>query len=211
MSKAKHRDAQIVIIIGKNGTGKSTFCDRLIKAMKRRALVLSYMGASAAWRSYPIIDLRKKTDIEAFGGIQHAMYAQYDTYRQGRANPDNAALQHIFDHFRNGILVFDDCRDYLNANADTQKYFRRLLTHFRHHMIDLFIVAHSPQEIPPVVWRYNYTIWIGATDDMIDKNRIRTFSADRILSIQKKVNEQFRQAFIRADGSHYGIFKYVIP
>ena len=51
-----HRDAQVTIIMARNGTGKSTFCERIVKAMKQRAVVVTLNGAPKIWRQYKAID-----------------------------------------------------------------------------------------------------------------------------------------------------------
>lgn len=54
------RDAQITIIIGRNGTGKSTFCEQIIKSIKGRALVCTYNGMPKIWRPYPEVNIKDK-------------------------------------------------------------------------------------------------------------------------------------------------------
>ena len=195
------RQSTITLVVGKNGTGKSTLVYNMIKGMKQRALVVTLNGAPEIWQKYPIIDPRNKKEMASFKGIRQVWYARLEA----------ETLQHIFDNFRDGGLVFDDCRAYLDANINNDIYFRRLLIDFRHKMLDLFFVAHAPPDIPRGVWRFNYTIWIGATDAAFDKNQLKTFSADRVIEIQRQVNQAYKKAEMKGDESHYGIFKWVKP
>lgn len=197
----KHRDAKITLIVGKNGTGKSTFAKNLVEKVADRAVVVSYVGASSCWTSFPWIDLRDKEQMNTFKGVYHCAYAQYE----------EKTLEYLFKNLKRSWLIFDDCRDYLDARIDKDIYFRRILTHFRHHMLDPVFIAHAPPEIPRRVWAYNYTLWIGATDMKFDKSQIGSFSADKILSAQEQVNKLYSDAVRKNDGSHYGIFKWVVP
>lgn len=195
------RDSTITLIVGKNGTGKSTLAQKIVKGMKQRALVVTLNGAPEIWQKHPIIDPSDKKQMASFKGIRQVWFARHE----------EETLLHIYKNFRNGSLVFDDCRAYLDANISNNIYFRRLLIDFRHKMLDLFFVAHAPPDIPKGVWRFNYTIWVGATDAAFDKNQLKTFSADSIIQAQKEVNEAYKKALVQGDGSHYGIFKWVMP
>jgi hypothetical protein len=63
--------------------------------------------------------------------------------------------------------------------------------------------------VPPRVWGFASTCFVGATDALVNKSQIKTHSADRIIEAQEAVNDVFRKAKERGDKSHYGIFKRV--
>ena len=92
---------------------------------------------------------------------------------------------------------------------DNDRYFRQLLLDFRHRMLDLFFVVHTPSDVPPRVWGFTSTVFVGATDSLVNKSQIKTDSADRIIEAQREINGLYREAKRREDSSHYGLFKVV--
>lgn len=192
----EHRDAQVTIVMGKNGTGKSTFCERIIDEVGHRALVVTLNGAPKIWRRYPLVDVARKKDLQFKNGICQVYFMQHD----------EDTYEYIYRNFRDGILVFDDCRGYLSSNVDKNIWFKRLLMDFRHKMLDLFFVCHTPTDVPPRIWGFASDVFVGATDALFPKGRIFTHSADQIIEAQRVVNENFKRCKDLGDGSHYGIF-----
>ena len=192
----KHRDAQVTIIMGKNGTGKSTFAERIVTAMRRRAVVLTLNGAPKIWRPYEVIDPADPRSWDWQEGIRQVWYMQHE----------KETMRYLHRYFRDGVVVFDDCRGYLTSNVDSDQWLKRLLMDFRHKMLDLIFIAHAPTDVPPRLWGFYSTAFIGATDALFPKSRIATDSAERIIEAQQRVNASFRRAKGRGDGSHYGIF-----
>lgn len=195
------RDAEITVIMGKNGTGKSTFVENILNAINHRAIVVTLNGAPKIWRQYPIIDPSDRKEMKSFEGIRQVLFFQHE----------EKTFEYLHRNFHDGTLVFDDCRGYLSSNVDSNQDFKRILMDFRHKMLDLFFVVHSPADLPPRLWGFYSTAWIGATDALFSKSRLNTHSADKLIQAQKIVNDKFRTAKMKGDNSHYGIFKRVIP
>lgn len=199
----KHRDANVTIILGKNGTGKSTLMRKILDATKGRALVVTYNGAPKIWHDLPFVDIRDRAAMDNFKGMAQNHFIQNE----------KATWQYLHDNFRNGALVFDDCRGYLQSNinvGDPQlEFFKRILLNFRHHMIDVYFVVHSPKDVPPNLWQFTSNVWVGATDALYSKSQANTASAEIIINTQKDVNSLFMRAKAKNNGSHYGIFKLV--
>ena len=196
-----HRDAQVSIIMGRNGTGKSYMMHKIIKALKGRAIVITLNGAPQIWRQYPEIDVSKKENWKFKKGIKQVYYMRHE----------KDTMKYIHQNFNGGIIIFDDCRGYMSSNTDHDIYLKRLLIDFRHKMLDLYFVVHAPTDVPPRIWAFYKTAFIGATDALFPKGRIATGSADRILAAQKRVNDAFRIADAKNDNSHYGLFIKVVP
>ncbi|MEL6805015.1 MAG: hypothetical protein AAFO91_14670, partial [Bacteroidota bacterium] len=53
---ANHRDAQVTVIMGRNGTGKSTFLHNILKKIGGKTLVVTMAGLPKIWRQYEVID-----------------------------------------------------------------------------------------------------------------------------------------------------------
>lgn len=195
------RDAQVTMVMGRNGTGKSFLTHKIIKALKTRAIVITLNGAPAIWRQYDEIDITKPEAWKFKKGIRQVYYMRQE----------KDTMKYIYKYFNNGIIIFDDCRAYMKANVDVDIYLKRLLIDFRHKMLDLYFVFHAPTDVPPRIWAFYRTAFIGATDAIFPKSRIQTDSAERIIQAQKRVNAAFRKAAARNDKSHYGLFVKVIP
>lgn len=204
MSKGKgvnHRDAQVTILMARNGTGKSTLVKTIADALGGKIVVVTMNGMPEIWRPYPSIDPSKKEAWASWEtGIRQVYYMQHekDTFR------------YIHRYFRNGILILDDCRNYVSSNLDNQEHLKHLLIDFRHKMMDLFFVVHSPGQVPRQVWTFYSNVWVGATDALLPKS-IGIDSGERIIAAQREVNERYRLALEKEDGSHYGIFKLIRP
>ena len=76
-----HRDAQVTIIIGRNGTGKSTFCKEIIDGIKGRALVCTYNGAPNIWRKYKEVNIKKSDSMRFKKGIRQVIAGRYEISR----------------------------------------------------------------------------------------------------------------------------------
>jgi Zonular occludens toxin (Zot) len=201
-SATGHRDAAVTIVMGKNGTGKSTLAKKIIDAQgSQRVMVVTMNGLPDIWRPYPTMDA---SDTKAYkrwkNGIRQVYYMHHE----------RETFEHIHKYFNNGILVLDDCRAYINARLDADQGLKRILIDFRHKMLDVYFVVHSPGQVPRQVWSFYSYAWVGATDALLEKS-MPTDSVEKILEAQRLVNEKFRQAKDRGDGSHYGIFKLIKP
>ena len=199
------RDAQITIILGRNGTGKSTLCHQIIEAIGTRALAVTYNGMPKIWRPYPEINITNAKTMNNFTeGMRQVIAGRYE-----RSATKNDVFQHIYNNYKGGNIIWDDCRGYINSAVDSNKFFRQLLLDFRHRMLDQFFVVHSPSDVPPRLWGFASTVWVGATDSLVNKSQVKTHSAEQVIAIQHQVNEAYRKAKSKGDNSHYGIFKRV--
>lgn len=199
-----HRDAQVTIIFGRNGTGKSTFCKEMIDRIGKRALVVTYNGQPKIWRSFKKVDIRDQKAMNFKKGIRQVI-----AYRYEESPKKNKIFEYLYKNYRDGIIVWDDCRGYIDSSVDRNPYFRRLLNDFRHRMLDHIFVVHSPTDVPVKMWNNISDVFVGATDAMVNKSQVKTHSADRIIEMQHQVNEAFRIAKEKEDDSHYGLFKRI--
>ncbi|PHN06153.1 ATP-binding protein [Flavilitoribacter nigricans] len=193
------RQSQVTIILGKNGTGKSTLVEKIIKGVGGRTIAVTMNGIPEIWEPYPIIDPARKDSWKFEKGIRQVVYMQHE----------KETFRHIYWHFRKGNLVLDDCRSYISSNIDHDKYLKRLLIDFRHLMLDVYFIAHSPTQLPKQVWTFYSNAFIGATDALLNTKEIDSYQ--RIIEAQRAVNREFREAQQRNDGSQYGIFRLVQP
>lgn len=163
----------MIILLGTNGTGKTTLIEKFVKAEKNRALVVS--PDDRDWHQLPLI-----MDLNLI---------KWDYTRARRyiwSGPEDLAI--ISRKFHNGTLVFDDCRSYLKANLDERV--RRLLIRRRQNQVDIFVAAHGFTEVPPKFFTFCTEIVLFKTLDNIHarKDVIRNF--DKVKAFQEYVNTQ---------------------
>lgn len=196
-----HRDATVSIVMGRNGTGKSFLTHEIIKKIGGKILVVTYAGLPKIWRKYKVIDPTKPKEWEWKKGIRQLYAAQYE----------EKTFDYILKYFRSGIIVFDDCKDYIPERVSQIPSLKKLLINFRHLEIDMFFIAHSPLDVPKQVWQYSYNVFVGATAAMFSKSQVNLGHAEEILDAQRKVNAEFRRCKALNNNSHYGLFIRITP
>ena len=150
---AQPRRAKLTILLGFNGTGKTTMLRRIVTASAQRTLIVT--PDDVEWTDLPINELQSRDDY-AFQGIQRHIW-----------NPDNT-LDRI-SKFKKGILVFDDCRSYFQDH--TAPRVRDLLIRRRQREVDVFACGHGFTQVPPVFFTFASDYILFRTVDNIDRRR----------------------------------------
>lgn len=144
------RTGKTVVIVGTNGTGKTTLLRQILENSGQRALVIT--PDDVEWTDCPENELRCKSDY-VFTGIQRHIFEPKHTL--------NAIT-----YFRKGIIVFDDCRSYLSDKTDDS--FRSMFIRKRQRELDIFAVAHGFNQIPPVFFTFaNEYFVFHSTDNIV--------------------------------------------
>tara|TARA_R100001163_G_scaffold33850_2_gene26196 strand:- start:6728 stop:7288 length:561 start_codon:yes stop_codon:yes gene_type:complete len=167
------RQSVFFIIVGLNGTGKTTLLHKYINSMpERKLLVIDPDGME--WREIHTIEKE-----------------QVSFMKKGKAKiiaPDKEELETIMD-FTNGTLVLDDCRYYLQSRMD--EVVRKTLVRRRQNGVDVFAVAHGLSEVPAVFFTYATHLILFKTNDSAvrlrntsDRERIKHLYAAKV-----RVNE----------------------
>lgn len=153
--------SKMVVIVGATGTGKTTTVKQVLRHSQRRALIVS-LDANE-WTGLPITKLQKKEDY-AFNEIRVHLF------------DPKSSLQRL-QYFRNGIIVFDDCRGYFRARTSDQLHTFLLL--MRHAAVDIFAIAHGFTEVPLTFFTFTTDFILFKTKDSILRRRayIRNFDA----------------------------------
>lgn len=199
----KHRDAQVTVTIGMNGTGKSYLNRKFIESIGGRAVVITYAGMPKIWRDVPVINAADPNAWQWESGLRQIIAEHYE---HPTKETKNYVFQHIYDHFRGGSILFDDCKEYITDKISNHPYLKRILSSFRHKEFDLFFIVHSPGDVPKKVWTYTTTTFVGHTDELINPSQLRLSSSYKILKAQQQVAPVFQQRKKRNDNSHYGLF-----
>ena len=170
------RETKLIIIIGYNGTGKTTLSKKIVmEALKHNQRVLIVTPDDIEWRTIPLVHHRHKHHIQTYTGARRIIYEDEET------------LKSIINYFDNGLLLFDDCRSYLtsNTNADLHK----LLIRRRQKMIDIVAVGHGFTEIPPKFFTFASDIALFSTKDNIKRRKDVLKDFDRMAYEQNAVNQ----------------------
>lgn len=163
----------MIILLGTNGTGKTTLTEKFLKAEKNHSLVVA--PDDRDWHQLPLI-----LDLNLIN------WEFPNARRYIWSGPDDLSV--ISRNFHNGTLVFDDCRSYFKANLNEKV--RRLLIRRRQNKVDIIVAAHGFTEVPPKFFTFCTEIILFKTLDNIHsrKDVIRNF--EQLKAIQEYVNKE---------------------
>jgi ABC-type Na+ transport system ATPase subunit NatA len=164
----------MIVFIGTNGTGKTTKLKELVSNLlkiKRRILIVT--PDDVEWNSIPFVNDRFKERISSYKGARRMIF-------------ESDTIQLIDQEFRNGVLIFDDCRAYLDAH--TSKELHTIMVRRRQRDIDVIFVAHGFSDVPPKFFNFATFYILFKTNENIAtrKNRINNYPI--LAAAQEKVN-----------------------
>lgn len=148
------RQEKFILIIGTTGTGKTTFCIELMqkKLLTKQNRILLINPNDEKLSGYENINL-SSPEIKTFQGIRKTYILDKKDW-QGLKN------------FKNGMLVFDDCRRYMPDNLPLE--LRDIFINNRHYHIDIITVGHGFTEIPPRFYTFAKQLVLFKTLDSVD-------------------------------------------
>jgi hypothetical protein len=200
------RLCELIIIWGRNGTGKSTLAKQLMDGIGGRRLLVTKTGAPKIWHDVPIINVTNKAHYK----FQNETRQVLARLRDDHPSPGkNDTFINIYDNYRNGILMLDDCMQYLEANTTNVPGLKDILIEYRHRMLDVFLIVHGPEQVPPKIWDHASGVVVMSTPRLINPNRVKIDGVEEMLAAQKRVNEKFKAAKSRDDGTQYGIYEFI--
>ncbi len=178
-SKAS-RTAEIGLVIGVRGTGKTTFMKKIAKevAIERPVLVVSYANIDKAFAEYPVLDLADKQSVKSKKkGIYRAFYYKHD----------KKTLKYLFHYCWNYLIVMDDCRSYLDAGMLRDLSIGVIQS--RHRMCDWYFVVHAFTDIPPRIFNYYNLMYLFSTSENPERAKKNIPNYDVVASTAKKINK----------------------
>jgi len=182
----------LYIIVGRNGTGKTTFCNKLVnETLDKDGRVLIITPHDQEWQEVSWIEHNKR-DLMTFTGVRKMLFM---------SETANEKLDSIVNHVSKCLIVFDDCRAYFSAL--TPNVLERLFISRRQKAINLVVVGHSFSRIPPAFFTYcNYYVLFNSNNDITSrKNYINDFEA-----INNSLS-RVRQIAETSNPYHYEIIK----
>ena len=174
------RSTKLIIVLGYNGTGKTTFTKKLvnveIKKPTGKALIVT--PDDNEWNDLPMNELNKKVDFD-YKGAKRTIYLEDFT------------LERIKQYYHNGLLVFDDCRSYFTSSVTL--YLHNLLIRRRQKMLDIVAVGHGFTEVPPKFFTFCSDIVLFQTKDDIFKRKNDILQFDKVKEAADRVNKKAEQ------------------
>lgn len=184
------RAAKCTLVLGFNGTGKTTFIRETLEALLersratgRRLKVLIVTPDDTEWQDYPENTLESPDDY-IYEGIQRHVW----TEDLGEAK--HYSLTRI-SMFNSGIIVFDDCKVYFGDILPQEII--NLFVRRRQRSLDVFFVGHGFTTIPPRAFTYYSDAFLFRTVDNIDRRKNCITNFDYFKRCQAEVNERAKR------------------
>lgn len=178
------------IFVGINGTGKTTAAKNVINAMVakgNRALIVT--PDYTEWQEASLITSTEQ--LRTFTGIRRLVCDGTDK------NAVKTMFNGILSNYRNGILILDDARVYVQAQAT--QFMITLQIRRRQFGLDVFSMFHGLTQVPPIYFTFCTNLFLWYTQDNI-KRRNEYITPDIFKEIQ---DAQTRIAAKVASDPHY--------
>jgi len=152
------RTPKQIIVLGTNGTGKTTFVKKLVisELKKKNSHILIVVPDDMEWNTIEFVHPKFPERIERYVGVRKIVYFK-------------GLLSIINERFNNGLLVFDDCRKYFKAALDEE--LQGLMIRRRQKMIDIITVGHGFTQVPPAMFTFSTHYVLFRTKDNIRRRK----------------------------------------
>lgn len=184
----KGRRVKSCSLTGVTGTGKSTKAIEIVKKVGEKSkldkcLVISFNGSGDTWDHVKEIKPNEKS-LKFISGWRKIIWARW------KEEKDLVILKEVYFHYRNGSIIFDDCKMYMRANIEHTPYLAQICCDRRHNGYDMYFLAHTPKQIPVDVWSYIDYAWIFKCLRRFKEEDLQCDNAYKVVEAQKKINEK---------------------
>lgn len=168
------RTAKLTIILGTNGTGKTTMLRHILDSSPQRALIVT--SHVEEWTDLPENNLATPQDFLFQDRQRHIIRRGYTIER--------------LKHFKQGILIFDDCKTFI---GDKNAALEELLIARRQLELDIFYIAHGFTRVPPLFYPYFSDLILFRTKDNPSSRKKDLLQYKEIMEVQKRINQRAQQ------------------
>lgn len=170
--RGTERQPIFILIVGTNGTGKSTLIlNRFIRNSKRKTLIVDPDGMEQVWDQFPSIDSSE---------VAKPPYRITKILFEGQETIES------FRDFTNGQLILDDCRYYIRGNIEGS--IRQLFIRRKQLCQDQIASAHGLSEVPATFWTFaTHLILFKTTDSYLRQSAKDKIPRAKLEEIQKAV------------------------
>lgn len=174
------RFPQFTIIVGTNGTGKTTLLKNIVvnELKKPDTHVLIITPDDSEWLNIPEVHPKFPERMQEYKGVRKII----TTASEAEQN-----LENIRRYFTRGLLVFDDCRAYFKPS--TSAILETIFVRRRQMMIDICAVGHGFSKIPPAFFAYTSHLALFKTTDPVSTRKDRFDDIAKWEVIQRRVND----------------------
>jgi len=176
--KPAERITKFIIVLGYNGTGKTTFLKKTIVKQeldKPEGRVRVVVPDCVEWDIFPDVSERFPERVGKYVKARRMIY-------------DDTTLQTLADNYSRGLLIFDDCRAYFPEKLTQELH--NLLIRRRQKMLDIVAVGHGFTEVPPKFFTFASDLILFKTMDNIDRVKNYLWDYDGIKRLQQEVNQK---------------------
>lgn len=176
----RQRKSQLNLVVGINGTGKTTFVRNEVLPRFQKALVLT--PDDMEWRHLPTLDS---------GNLAQEVYNLTGHARVIYKGPET--METVIRYYSGGVLVLDDAMAYLGfQTSETMRY---LYIRRRQRGVDIYLVAHGLRQVPVQAFTFgSYLILFASTENFSARKRdLQPETYERIEQAQRELGEECRK------------------
>lgn len=173
------RQAKFTIMLGEPGSGKSTLVEEIIGESKQPTLVVDPDGEEDIWMAWDEIDIMSTgaaSELRTFKDKRMTIYEEKVTFEK------------LVKNYRNGNLVLDDCRCYVDAGVEDNMML--LLRRKRQYGLDVFAMAHGFTEVPPKFFTFATHYILFSTEDEASRVKRNIPNYEDFMAVKEHVDHK---------------------
>lgn len=165
------------IIVGAQRTGKTSIAKLFADGYDKKVLVVCPDDYEEAWSKYKLIS---SSEIATLTDGKYRVI--YDP-------KDKEFLSIIVDHYKHGMIVWDDSKVYFNTS---QRVFEleAMLARRRQFNIDIFFMYHGFSAMPGLLWTYATHLTLFRTNDAFQRAAEKTLNYDEMVIAMERVKKE---------------------